>query len=159
MADTIYYNQRPPARRDNLGTYLDMPSTPLYAFGEGLSYTTYSYGELHLSSTIISDASVPIRAEIEVSNTGLRDGMETILWFVSDPVCSIARPVKELRHFEKISLRAGETRIVTFDIDPLQDLGFVNDEGKRFLEAGDYYIEVAGQRVKVVVEDCGSTHL
>lgn len=146
----IYYNQRPPARRDNLGTYLDMPSTPLYAFGHGLSYATFAYSDIRLSSTTVSDGGT-LRAEVDVTNTGSRDGMEVVHWFVSDPVCSIARPVRELRHFEKVSLRAGETRTVAFDIDPLTDLGYVDADGHRFLEPGDVGLSVGGRTATLSV--------
>lgn len=147
----IYYNQRPTARRNNLGTYLDMPSTPLYEFGYGQSYTTFSYGALRLSSTRVRQGGT-LRAEIDVTNSGARDGMETVHWYICDPVCTISRPVKELRHFEKAALKAGETKTFTFTIDPLRDLGYVDEDGKPFLEPGDYYIIVKDQRVKVVVE-------
>ena len=93
------------------------------------------------------------RAEVTVTNTGARDGAETVHWFISDPYCSITRPVKELKHFEKQLIKAGETKTFRFDIDLERDFGFVNEDGKRFLEAGEYHILVQGQTVKIELID------
>ena len=87
------------------------------------------------------------------TNTGARDGAETVHWFISDPYCSITRPVKELKHFEKQFIKAGETKTFRFDIDLERDFGFVNEDGKRFLEAGEYHILVQGQTVKIELID------
>ena len=94
-----------------------------------------------------------LSAEVTVTNTGSRDGAETVHWFISDPYCSITRPVKELKHFEKQLIRAGETKTFRFDIDLERDFGFVNEDGKRFLEAGEYHILVQGQTVKIELID------
>ena len=147
----IYYNQRPTARTGTQGRYQDIPSTPLYEFGYGLSYTTYKYGSLKVSASRVSPEG-KLTAEIDVTNTGTRDGMETVHWFINDPVCTIARPVKELRHFEKKLLKAGETQTFRFEIDPKRDLGYVDGDGRRFLEPGTYYIMVKDQKVKITVE-------
>ena len=94
-----------------------------------------------------------LSAEVTVTNTGSRDGAETVHWFISDPYCSITRPVKELKHFEKQLIKAGETKTFRFDIDMERDFGFVNEDGKRFLEAGEYHILVQGQTVKIELID------
>ena len=78
-----------------------------------------------------------------------KDGKETVQWYICDPYCTITRPVKELKHFEKQMIKAGESRTFTFEIEPLRDLGFVNEDGERFLEKGDYYIMVRNQRIKI----------
>ena len=94
-----------------------------------------------------------MRAEIEVKNTGDYDAKETLLWFISDPFSSITRPVKELKYFEKKEIPIGESRIFTFDVDLERDFGFVNEDGKRFLENGIFYIIVKDQKVKVELVD------
>ena len=91
--------------------------------------------------------------QIEVKNVGNYDGKETLLWFVADPFSSITRPVKELKYFEKKEIPAGESRIFTFDINLERDLGFVNEDGKRLLENGIFYIMVKDQKVKIELID------
>lgn len=145
----IYYNHRQSARPDQ-GLYQDIPSTPLYEFGYGLSYTTYTYGEPVASATTFRRGE-RVTVEIDVTNEGPRDGAETVMWFITDPVCRISRPVKELRHFEKRMLRSGETGRFRFEIDPERDLAFVDDEGRPILEAGDYYVSVKDKRVKLTL--------
>ena len=147
----IYYNRRQSAR-PHQGKYQDIPSTPLYEFAHGLSYTTYKYGELKPTATKIRKGD-KLSIEVPVTNAGNMDGMETVHWFICDPVSSISRPVKELKHFEKQIIKKGETKVFRFEVDLLKDLGFINGEGKRFLEAGDYYIIVKDKKVKIEVED------
>ena len=88
-----------------------------------------------------------------MTNSGAMDGAETVLWYVSDPVCRIARPVKELKHFEKRMLRSGETHTFSFEIDPERDLSFVDGDGNRFLEAGDYYVIVKDRKLKLTLAE------
>ena len=76
-------------------------------------------------------------AEITVTNSGPRDGAETVLWFIRDPAASITRPVKELKFFEKAFIPAGETHVFRFTIDPNRDLSFPDSEGRRILEPGE----------------------
>lgn len=145
----IYYNRRKSARPYQ-GQYQDIPSTPLYDFGHGLSYTEFRYGTLKLSADSVG-RDEKLTAEITVTNAGQRDGAEVVHWFVSDPACRITRPERELKHFEKQTLRAGETRTFRFEIDPLRDLGFVDQDGRRFLESGEYFIQVKDQKVRLVI--------
>lgn len=91
--------------------------------------------------------------EVSVTNTGGMDGAETVHWFISDPVCRISRPVRELKHFEKQSIRRGETRTFRFEIDPEKDLSFTDGDGNRFLEPGDYFILVKDKKVKLTLTD------
>lgn len=147
----IYYGRRPSAR-PHQGKYQDIPSEPLYEFGHGLSYTTFEYGALQASTTTLRRGE-KLRVEIMVTNTGACDGAETVFWFVSDPVCRIARPAKELRHFEKRMLRSGESGLFIFEIDPERDLSFVDSDGNRFLESGDYYVQVKDKRLKLTLVD------
>ena len=147
----IYYNRRK-SGRGHQGFYKDITSDPLYPFGHGLSYTEFKYGVVTLSASKVKRGE-KLSAEIAVTNTGKRDGLETVHWFISDPYCSITRPVKELKYFEKQSIKAGETKTFRFDIDLERDLGFVDGNGKRFLETGEYYIQVKDQKVKIELTD------
>lgn len=97
--------------------YLDVSNEPLYPFGYGLSYTTFAYSDIHLSSTEMS-ADGELTATVTVTNTGSRDGAEVVQLYIRDLVGSVTRPVKELKGFEKIFLKAGESRKVSFSITP-----------------------------------------
>ena len=147
----IYYNRRK-SGRGHQGFYKDITSDPLYPFGHGLSYTEFKYGTVTPSATKVKRGD-RLSVEVTVTNVGARDGAETVHWFISDPYCSITRPVKELKHFEKQLIKAGETKTFRFDIDMERDFGFVNEDGKRFLEAGEYHILVQGQTVKIELID------
>ena len=147
----IYYNRRK-SGRGHQGFYKDITSDPLYPFGHGLSYTEFKYGTVTPSATKVKRGD-KLSAEVTVTNIGARDGAETVHWFISDPYCSITRPVKELKHFEKQFIKAGETKTFRFDIDLERDFGFVNEDGKRFLEAGEYHILVQGKTVKIELID------
>ena len=147
----IYYNRRK-SGRGHQGFYKDITSDPLYPFGHGLSYTEFKYGTVTPSVTKVKRGD-RLSVEVTVTNVGARDGAETVHWFISDPYCSITRPVKELKHFEKQFIKVGETKTFRFDIDLERDFGFVNEDGKRFLEAGEYHILVQGQTVKIELID------
>ncbi len=111
-------------------------------FGTGKSYTTFSYTELNLSDTIILE-NEKIEASVIVKNTGQREGKEAVLWFISDEVASITRPVKQLKSFEKKFLLPGELKEYKFVIDPREHLGFPDENGNINLEPG-YYMLSAG---------------
>jgi len=147
----MYYNMRQPARPD-LGQYQDVPKGPLYWFGHGLSYTQFKYGEIKLSAKKIKKDQQLI-AEVEVKNAGKFDGKEAVLWFISDPVATISRPVKELKHFEKQMIKIGEKYIYRFEIDPMRDLSYVDSFGNRHLETGDFSLIVNDQVVKFELID------
>lgn len=146
----IYYNERQSSRPDQ-GQYQDIPTTPMYDFGYGLSYTTFSYGVMRASSGSIQKNG-KLRVEVPVTNTGNMDGYETVHWFISDPYCSISRPIKELKHFEKRFLKKGETAIFSFEIDPQRDFSYIDESGNRFLEEGDYYVLMKDQKVKIEIK-------
>jgi beta-glucosidase len=141
-----YYNMRQSAR-PKLGGYQDISTEPKYPFGFGLSYTSFTYGEVKLSASRFRKNQT-ITASVEVKNSGAMDGMETLLWFIADPVASITRPIKELKFFEKKELRTGETKTFTFTIDPMRDLSFPDANGMKRLESGDYYLLVNDQKIK-----------
>lgn len=146
-----YYNMRQSAR-PKLGGYQDIPTEPQYWFGHGLSYTTFSYGKVSLSDTLIKK-NQKIIAQVAITNTGEMDGKETAMWFISDPVASITRPMKELKFFEKEALKVGETKVFQFEIDPMRDLGFPDSNGNRHLESGDFYLIINNQKIKFQIID------
>ena len=120
--------------------YLDVRNDPLYPFGYGLSYTTYQYGELKLDSKTMSPDG-QITVTIPVTNTGNRDGIEVIQLYIRDVVGSIDRPVKELKGFQRLSLKAGETATATFTIDASK-LKFYNYDLKEVVEPGEFDVMV-----------------
>ncbi len=146
-----YYNMRPNSRTNTQGNYKDISTAPLYWFGHGLSYTTYQYDSVKISATKVKK-NEKIVAEVTVSNTGKVSGKETVLWFISNPACSISRPMKELKYFEKKEIAAGGKATYKFEIDPMRDLSFVDATGKKFLESGSYFLLVGGQKVKIEIE-------
>lgn len=120
--------------------YLDVRNDPLYPFGYGLSYTTYQYGELKLDSKTMSPDG-QITVTIPVTNTGNRDGIEVVQLYIRNVVGSIARPVKELKGFQRLSLKAGETATATFTIDASK-LKFYNYDLKEVVEPGEFDVMV-----------------
>jgi len=120
--------------------YLDEKNSPLYPFGFGLSYSNFSYSDIKLSSNTI-DRSSQIMASVTVTNNGKYDGKETVQLYLRDLVGSITRPVKELKGFEKISLKAGESKTVSFAITP-EMLKFYNYDLKYDLEPGDFEVMI-----------------
>ncbi|MEO7924194.1 MAG: beta-glucosidase BglX [Chitinophagaceae bacterium] len=122
--------------------YLDVSNDPLYPFGFGLSYTDFSYSEIKLSSNTLT-ANSRITATVTVTNTGSRQGKEVVQLYLRDLVGSITRPVKELKGFQKILLKPGESRNVTFSISP-GDLKFYNSELKYLAEPGDFKVFIGG---------------
>ncbi len=120
--------------------YLDVRNDPLYPFGYGLTYTTFAYGEPRLSSKTMSpDGSVTLT--VNVSNTGSREATETVQLYIRDLVASVSRPIKELKGFERITLKAGESRDVTFTVTP-DMLKFYNAGLEYVLEPGDFEVMV-----------------
>ena len=138
-----FYNQKPSAHRP----YLFSNSTPLFPFGYGLSYSKFRYANLRLEP-----ATVPIngktRVSVDVSNTGNRAGDEVVQLYIRDEVSSVTRPIKELKGFERVNLKPGETRTVSFSIGP-EELQFYNRELKRVVEPGTFKIMVGPNSVDV----------
>jgi len=97
--------------------YFDIPNEPLYPFGYGLSYTTYDYSDLSLSADKLAEGQ-SVTASVEVKNTGDRDGDEIVQLYIRDLISTESRPVKELKGFKKVHLKAGESAKVSFDITP-----------------------------------------
>ena len=128
--------------------YLDVDNDPLYPFGYGLSYTTFQYGDITLSAPAM-DQDGSVTAVVTVTNTGKRDGAEVVQLYIRDLVGSITRPVKELKGFEKIFLKAGESKTVSFKITP-ELLYFYDYDLNYVAEPGDFDVMIGGnsQHVK-----------
>ena len=146
----IYYNHKNTGRPLEEGkwfekfrsNYLDVSNDPLYAFGYGLSYTSFSYSDISLSkSTIKPNEKLDIK--VTVTNTGNYDGAETVQLYIRDMVASITRPVKELKGFEKIFLKKGESKEVHFTLTAA-DLKFYNNDLKFVFEPGTFKVFVGG---------------
>jgi beta-glucosidase len=141
----LYYNHkntgRPPdANNKYTSKYLDVAWTPLFPFGHGLSYTQFRLTNLQLSAQMIS-LDGRLTASVEVENTGRRTGDEVVQLYITDVASSVTRPVKELKGFERITLRAGEKRRVQFTLTP-QHLGFYNREMRFVVEPGAFKVMV-----------------
>ena len=118
--------------------YLDVSNDPLYPFGFGLSYTTFGYSDVKLSSNTLSKGK-SITASITLNNTGKYEGKEVVQLYIQDLVGSITRPVKELKGFQKVSLKPGESKNITFTISE-NDLKFYNSDLKFVAEPGDFKV-------------------
>jgi len=122
--------------------YLDVSNDPVYPFGYGLSYTNFSYSDLKLSSASLK-GNQTLTATVTVTNAGSKDGKEVVQLYIRDVVGSVTRPVKELKGFQKIELKGGESKTVSFSITP-NDLKFYNYDLKYDWEPGEFVIMVGG---------------
>jgi beta-glucosidase len=143
----FYYNRLPtgrPTKPDNRFTvqYIDEAITPLYPFGWGLSYTQFSYSDAAIAQKQL-DAGQMLEVSVSVRNTGAREGQEVVQLYTRDPVASRSRPLRELKAFEKIALKPGETKRVTMRV-PVESLGFHLDDGTYLVEAGTIQAFVGG---------------
>jgi len=145
----IYYNHYKtgrPAINDSdrfyRSAYIDLSIYPKFPFGFGLSYSNFSYSDIQLSSSTMK-ADQTIKAAVTVTNTGSYDGEETVQLYIQDIVGSVVRPVKELKGFQKIFLKKGESKQVAFTID-VDKLKFYNDGLKYSYEPGDFKIYIGG---------------
>jgi beta-glucosidase len=141
----IYYNHkntgRPPdAANKYTSKYLDSAWTPLYPFGYGLSYTQFKFSNLRLSAPSIRPNG-EIKVSVDVENTGRRAGDEVAQLYIRDMAASITRPVRELRGFERISLKPGEKRTVEFRLTS-EHLGFYNRDMRFAVEPGEFRVYV-----------------
>jgi beta-glucosidase len=131
----MYYNHKPSAQ---YADYISQDINPLYYFGFGLSYTEFRYGAPVLTKNSIK-LNESTTVTVEVTNTGKKAGEEIVQMYIRDKVSSVTRPVKELRGFIRIALNAGETKMVTFGIDP-EKLAFHNVEMNFVVEPGIFEI-------------------
>lgn len=116
--------------------YMDAGFGPLFPFGYGLSYAQFEYSQLKLSSEKLSQDGV-LTASVQLTNTGKYEGTEVVQLYVGDKVGSVTRPVKELKAFQRISLKPGESQVVTFKL-PVSDLAFWNVDMKKVVEPGEF---------------------
>jgi beta-glucosidase len=122
--------------------YIDAPNDPLYPFGFGLSYTTFEYSDIQLSANELKPDG-ELKANVTVKNTGKYDGEEVVQMYVRDLVGSVTRPVKELKGFEKIAIKAGESKVVTFTIEP-EMLAFHRLDMSFGTEPGEFNLYIGG---------------
>ena len=145
----LYYNHkntgRPTGPEKYTSKYTDLPVTPLFPFGHGLSYTTFGYSDLRLSTPRIAPAGT-LRASVTVTNSGSREGAEVVQLYVHDEVASVTRPVRALAGFRRVSLKPGEARTVDFQLTP-KELGLYNKDMKFVVEPGKFRVFVGGSSV------------
>lgn len=138
----FYYNQtatgRPPTNEKYTSKYLDVPVAPLYAFGHGLSYTTFRLSNLRLSAPRVNAAG-SVDVSVDVENTGRREGDEVVQLYVRDVAASRVRPVRELKGFSRVTLRPGERRTLSFRLTPAE-LGFYDDSMRFVVEPGAFKV-------------------
>lgn len=127
--------------------YLDVSNEPLYPFGYGLSYTSFTYSDISLDRSSMA-ANGELTATVTLTNTGNRDGAEVVQLYIRDLVASITRPVKELKGFEKVFLKAGESRKVSFKITP-ELLKFYNYDLQFVCEPGEFDLMIGGNSQEV----------
>jgi beta-glucosidase len=143
----IYYNHKNTGRPyDGTGfpkfksNYLDESNDPLYPFGYGLSYTSFAYSPVKLSKTQLKGQE-KLMASVMVQNTGKYAGEEVVQMYISDPVASVARSVKDLKGFQKVSLQPGETKEIKFEIST-EELSFYNSDLKKIWESGQFLVHI-----------------
>ncbi len=148
----IFYNSKNTGRPINpddtsekyVSRYLDSPNTPLYPFGYGLSYTSFVYSNLDIK---VTGKTININATI--TNSGGRDGEEVVQLYARQKVGSITRPVKELKGFQRVFLRKGETKNLSFTITT-DDLAFYHPDLKKYFEPGEFVFFIGGNSVETI---------
>ena len=151
----VYYNY-PKSKRYWLNEgwgvrYVDMAPTPLFSFGHGLSYTTFSYDNLRFSADEIGrDDSLHV--SVDVQNTGTRAGAETVQLYIEDVIATVSTPVQQLRGFEKIRLLPGEKKTVTFTLTPA-DLALYNPQMQRVVEPGEFKVMIGAGSTDIRLTD------
>jgi beta-glucosidase len=148
----VYYNQKNTGRPGNpkeryTSKYIDLPLTPLYPFGYGLSYTTFAYSDFTLSRNKITEED-SIIVSVKIKNTGKFDGEEVVQMYVQDLVGSVTRPVKELKGFKKIMLKRGEEKSINFTIKE-NDLRFTTADMSYKSEPGLFKVFIGTNSVDV----------
>lgn len=142
----IYYNHENTGRpydpnNKYTSKYLDLPNGPLFSFGFGLSYTTFAISDLNLSSTRMSRHGGQVKVTAKVKNTGSKDGDEVVQLYIHDPVADIVQPVRRLRGFQRVSLKAGRSQTVHFTLRP-EDVGYYDNNAKFVVEPGEIQVFV-----------------
>ena len=154
--EPLYYNRRqtgrphdvPGANDKYVSRYIDVPVEPLYAFGHGLSYTTFAYDALRLGTERLRRDET-LTVSVDVTNTGDRAGAEVVQLYVRDEVGSVTRPVMELKGFERVMLAPGQTQTVRFTIRP-EDLRFWGPDEVWTVEPGFFTVLVGGSSAETL---------
>jgi beta-glucosidase len=141
----VYYGRKPTSFR----AYIDLAREPLFAFGHGLSYTTFEVGKPKVAPEKIGPAG-RATVTVEVANTGRRAGDEVVQLYVRDKVASVTRPSRELRGFERVTLKPGERKTVTFTLGP-EHLRFTDEQMRRVVEPGTFEVLVGADPAKLAV--------
>jgi beta-glucosidase len=147
----IYYAHKPSGRKKDTWTdYVEGNAEPLYEFGYGLSYTTFKFSNLKIVNNKITPKGT-LKVTCDVKNTGRRAGDEVIQLYINDIAACVARPVKELKAFRRITLKPGETQSVSFSV-PAADLAFYNLEMERKVEPGMFKLMVGNSSDNILLE-------
>ncbi|CAN1547461.1 BglX Beta-glucosidase-related glycosidases [Flavobacteriaceae bacterium] len=153
----IYYNHfntgRPSVNEDKIykSSYIDLPNSPKFPFGFGLSYTTFEYSDLKLSQKTMKN-NESITVSVNIKNTGSVKGEEVVQLYLRDQVGSVVRPIIELKDFQKISLNRGETKTIQFTIDN-QKLSFYNNALEFVSEPGDFDLMIGSSSADIRLRD------
>lgn len=146
-----YYNTGRPAKDENnlfyVSAYIDLPNSPKYPFGYGLSYTQFQYAPMQLSDTVLK-GNQTLTVKVRVRNAGKYDGEEVVQLYLRDVTASVVRPVKELKGFQKIFLKAGETKELVFQVKT-DDLRFYNERLQHIWEPGEFHVMVGTSSAQV----------
>jgi beta-glucosidase len=150
----VYYNY-PPSKKYWLENawgkpYVDMDPTPLYAFGQGLSYTTFKYSNIEIAPSKTSPGGM-VHIGVTITNTGRRAGADVVQLYINDPISTVSTPVKELKGFKKIWLRPGESGRVQFELGP-KHLSLVNRHLKRVVEPGEFKVMIGHSSDEIVLQ-------
>jgi beta-glucosidase len=149
MGEIVLYDRKPSEEiREVFNDNINTGYNPLFAFGHGLSYTTFEYSGLQLSSQVLT-AAEKLTVSITVTNTGNRDGKHTVELYTRDLYASITPSMRRLRAFQKIHLKAGESRNISFTLDK-NDLAFVNAQLQTVTEPGDFEIMIGDKKAGFV---------
>ena len=139
-----YLNTGRPAQSDDhvfyVSAYNDLPNSPQYVFGHGLSYTKFTYSNLRLLDTLMSGQG-KIRVQLDLTNSGSMAGTETVQLYIRDRVASLSRPMKQLKDFQQVNLKPNETKTISFTVDR-EKLSFYNEQLKWVAEPGDFDIMI-----------------
>jgi len=144
----LVYNHKPTGRGDD---YNNLSGEPLFPFGYGLSYTKFDYSNLQLSKKQIN-ATESITAKFNLTNAGKVAGEEVVQLYIRDMLATVARPLLELKNFKRISLKAGETKEITFEIMP-DMLKMLNADMKTVIEPGDFRIMIGSSSKELILKD------
>jgi beta-glucosidase len=136
----VYYNQKVPVAHD----YVEMPASPLYPFGYGLSYTKFDYSNLKVAK--LSNKNYEVSFDIQ--NVGNYDGDEVPQLYLTEEYASVVQPVRQLKHFQRIHIRKGETGHVTFILTPY-DFSLIDEDMKRVVEPGDFDIQIGSSSTDI----------